>query len=170
MIRPVRALVAAFALTLFATVLPTGASAQLLGLDLNLDLDEILSGLLPGLDLPDVDVGLDLLGIDVDIGISDDGPEEPDPSSPPDDRFAADGGNGVVGMPEAMEAVANAQALPLNELLRIVTRYFDGQVIDVALVFVEDSLYYLVKLLSDRGVVFEQFFEAATGTPVVFRQ
>ncbi|MGD9740274.1 MAG: PepSY domain-containing protein [Bauldia sp.] len=155
MIRVLRAAAAALVLALLFTAAPRTASAQLLSLDLSVD--GIVSDL-----LPDVEIELPL-SIDISVGS--------DPDEPP----AGGGGggnpnvnNGVVPMPQAVQAVTQQRAIPLNDLLRIVPRYVDGQVIDVALVSIENSLYYQVKLLNRAGVVFQTYFDAATGVPVAF--
>ena len=76
------------------------------------------------------------------------------------------GGDGVVSQNGAVLAVQQNLAIPLSALLEIVSRLNLGQVIDVQLIAVSQTLYYEVKLLGDRGIVFVVYFLAANGQQV----
>lgn len=161
MLRLARAACAALLLALPLSAAPTATRAQILSIDLSLSLDSLVSDVLPDIELP-----LSLPEVELSISGSDSNQQ---PDAPP-----GGGGNGnnantvVVPLPQAVQAVTQQRAISLNDLLRIVSRYVDGQVIDVALVSIGNSLYYQVKLLNSAGVVFQTYFDAATGVPVAF--
>ncbi len=76
------------------------------------------------------------------------------------------GGTGVVGHTDAVAAVEQQRAIPLNDLIAIVARYTEDRVIDVQLLLVGETLVYHIKTLAGDGVVSNLYFYAVTGDPV----
>jgi hypothetical protein len=72
----------------------------------------------------------------------------------------------VVQHPDALGAIANQQAIPMDDLMRIVTRIAAGQVIDVRMIVVQQILLYEVKMITAGGVVSNLYFIAQNGQQV----
>jgi hypothetical protein len=126
-------------------------------------------GLPEQIELPEVELNIDVSGVGADVsGIvpeigSDPGlPVEAVPEiEPPDHR--------VIDLPDAVEAVRDNRALPMSDLMAIVSRTTSGQIIDVRLILVQNVLVYEVKLLGAGGVVVTMYFDAVTGAAVTVR-
>jgi hypothetical protein len=130
------------------------ARAQL-SLDLSLSLSPILgsseegSGLLSGI----VGGVVEGLGDIVEGVIGGEGGRAPD--------------NAVVEHPAALGAIANQQAIPMDQLLQIVGRIATGQVVDVRMIVVQQILLYEVKVLGTGGLVANYYFIAQNGQQVL---
>ena len=142
------------ALAAFLCFAGAPARAQLLSLDLSLSSilggsEEEGSGLLSGI-ASDIVGGL---GDIVEGVIGGEGGRAPD--------------NAVVEHPAALGAIANQQAIPMDQLLQIVGRVAAGQVIDVRMIVVQQILLYEVKVLAAGGVVSNLYFIAQNGQQVL---
>jgi hypothetical protein len=141
------------ALAAFLCFAGAPARAQLLSLDLSLSSlvggGEDSSGLVSGI-VSDIVGGL---GDIVEGVIGGEGGRAPD--------------NAVVEHPAALGAIANQQAIPMDQLLQIVARVAAGQVIDVRMIVVQQILLYEVKVLAAGGVVSNLYFIAQNGQQVL---
>jgi hypothetical protein len=91
-----------------------------------------------------------------------------------EDAIGGGGGGGVpngavVEHPAALGAIADQRAIPLDQLMRIVTQTAVGQVVDVRMIVVQQILLYEVKLITAGGVVSNLYFIAQNGQQVLVR-
>ena len=75
--------------------------------------------------------------------------------------------NAVVEHPAALGAIANQQAIPMDQLLQIVAQVVAGQVVDVRMIVVQQILLYEVKVLTVGGLVANFYFIAQNGQQVL---
>ena len=78
----------------------------------------------------------------------------------------AEEGGGVIELNEALEAIEQQRAIPLEELLAIVAQYTSAPIVDVQLILVQDVLLYEVRTVGADGLVSILYFYALTGAPV----
>lgn len=134
----------------------SNAEAQLSGLvnpgigesGLVSDLDGVIDDVV---DLPEV--------IDEDSGES--------AGEEPDEGEATEETGGVVELNDAVEAVRQQRAIPLEQLLSIASQYTNAPVIDVQLILVEDVLFYQVRTMTGNGIVNILHFYAVNGQPLL---
>jgi hypothetical protein len=118
----------------------------------------------------DVDVGGDSgIGLDVDLGDEDTGLDVNLGGS-----GSSTSGTGLdqsldsltLTQEQALAAVKNRKALPLEEILLRAQLMTDGDIIDAQLIAVQDVLLYELKVLGKAGDVSELYFYALSGLPV----
>ncbi len=118
----------------------------------------------------DVDIGGDSgVGVDVDLGdtglglniggSSGSGGSGTGLGLGPDDGLS-------LSSEQALTAVRDHRALPLEDILLRAKLLTDGEIIDVQLIAVQDILLYELKVLGKAGDVSELYFYARSGLPV----
>lgn len=76
---------------------------------------------------------------------------------PPDETLSQD---------DALAAVANRRAVPLEQIMVAAARLTDGEIIDAQLITVRGFLLYELKVLETTGDVVELYFYARSGQVV----
>lgn len=103
-----------------------------------------------------VEVGSGAPSVSVSVGGGDtDG--EAATAIPPDETLSQD---------DALAAVANRRAVPLEQIMVAAARLTDGEIIDAQLVTVRGFLLYELKVLETTGDVVELYFYARSGQVV----
>lgn len=107
-----------------------------------------------------VDVDLGDTGIDVNLGGSGNGSGSGTGLGlGPDDGLS-------LTQEQALAAVRNKRALPLEDILLRAKLMTDGDIIDAQLISMQDVLLYELKVLGKTGDVSELYFYARSGLPV----
>jgi hypothetical protein len=137
--------------------------------------------LLPLLDLPaaaaGLDLGLDLGKLKLDLNLDGGG------ASVQTELFGSDAGVNadlfgpattgseplVLTQDEALDAVANRRAMPLDKVMVIAQLATTGEIIDAALVDINGFLLYVFKVLETSGDVSQLYFYARSGQMVEIR-
>jgi hypothetical protein len=107
-----------------------------------------------------VDVDLGGTGLDVDIGGS-----SGSSGSGTGLGLGPDDGLSLTSA-QALTAVRDHRALPLEDILLRAKLLTDGEIIDAQLIAVQDILLYELKVLGKTGDVSELYFYARSGLPV----